>query len=316
MAAMSSGAAWHESRRSGVPGPEYVEGEFGAVAHASESSVVAALQLVKQGRVYDLDSGRWPGMPLFSGHPAFQLSRYRTAQGMDVQHDLDGWLGKNAVHMGFTTELMMGTMHTGTHLDGLAHTTCGEDNAWFGGFTSEEWLGDFGPMRADATTIAPFITRGVLVDLTSETGGQPLTAGTVVGLEQFLGVAARQDVEFRAGDSVLVNTGYLTVWNDGPEAVAAHKGAGVGLDVAEYLADVGVVLVGADTETVEADPSPDPTNPHPVHIKLMVEKGIHLLELVHLADLARDDVHEFCFLCLPLRVRGATASMVRPIAVI
>lgn len=313
---MAGSNAWDESRRAGIPGTDYVEAELGRVSRLTESSVAAALALVTRGTVYDLDSGRWPGMPLFAGHPAFQVSRYRTAQGMDVQHDLDGWLGTNEVHMGFTTELMTGTMHTGTHLDALAHTTCGEDNAWYGGFTSKEHLGDFGPLRADATTIAPFVTRGVLVDLTAETGGRPLAAGTVVGLEQFQRVAQSQGVELRAGDSVLVNTGYLTLWNDGPEVVAAHKGAGIGVDVAEYLAEVGVVLVGSDTETVEADPSPDPHNPHPVHIMLMVQNGIHLLELAHLADLARDGVHEFAFICLPLRVRGGTGSMVRPIAVV
>lgn len=313
---MSQNTAWDPSRRSVIPGTDYVPGEFGRVAELTEQSVLDVFRLVSRGRVYDLDSGRWPGMPLFAGHPAFQLSRYRTAQGMGVQHDLDGWLGSNDVNMGFTTELMMGTMHTGTHLDALAHTTCGEQDAWYGGFTSKEHLGDFGPTRADASTIAPIITRGVLVDLTADNDGRPLPAGTVVDLDRFERTVERQGVELRRGDTVLVNTGYLALWNGVPEVVAAHKGAGIGIDVADHLADVGAVVVGADTETVEADPSPDPHNPHPVHIRLMVERGIHLLELVHLADLARDRVYEFAFLCLPLRVRGGTGSMVRPIAVV
>jgi kynurenine formamidase len=75
-------------------------------------------------------------------------------------------------------------------------------------------------------------------------------------------------------------------------------------------------LVGGDTETLERNPSPDPENPHPVHIELLIRRGIHIMELVHLEDLARDGVYEFTLICLPLRIRGATASMVRPIAVI
>ena len=287
---------------------------IGRVARTSTESVRAAAQLVKEGRIYDLDSGRWPGMPLFSGHPAFQLSRYRTAHGMDVQHDLDTWRGENSVHMGFTTEVMTCTMHTGTHLDALCHTTSGPEDAWFGGFTAREFLGDFGPQRADAASIAPFVTRGVLVDLMSYNRGEPLTAGAVVGLKEFRRAAETQEVVFKAGDSVLINTGYLALWDGSPEVVTAHKGAGIGVDVAGFLADAGAVLVGADTETVEADPSPDRHNPHPVHIKLMIECGIHLLELVYLADMARDNVREFLFVCLPLRVRGATGSMVRPVA--
>ena len=85
--------------------------------------------------------------------------------------------------------------------------------------------------------------------------------------------------------------------------------------MAVYLADKGVVLVGGDNESLERNPSPDPENPHPVHIELLVQRGIHIMELVHVEDLARDGVHEFLFICLPLRIKGATGSMVRPIAI-
>jgi kynurenine formamidase len=77
-----------------------------------------------------------------------------------------------------------------------------------------------------------------------------------------------------------------------------------------------VVLVGGDTESVEINPSVDPENPHPVHIELLIERGIHILELVHVEDLSRDEAYEFLFICLPLRVQGATGSMVRPIAIV
>lgn len=307
---------WDASRRSVLPGVSYENEEFGRVATLTNSDVLAALSSVGKGQIYDLDSGRWPGMPLFAGHPPFQVLRYRTASGQDIMGDMDEWRGQNDVHMGFTTELISGTMHTGTHMDALCHTTCGDDNQWFGGYSSANELSDFGPRRAEASSIAPIVTRGVLVDMTLLWDRKPLPASHVITLEEFLSVISLKDISIRAGDAVLVNTGYLSIWDQGPELVKAHKGAGISLEVGEYLAERGVVLVGADTETVEADPSPDPTNPHPVHIRLMIELGIHMLELVHLADLARDDIHEFLFICLPLRVRGATGSMVRPVAIV
>jgi kynurenine formamidase len=295
---------------------EYEPRELGRVADTTTADVLAALAGPGNGIVYDLDSGRWPGMPLFGGHPSFQLTRYRTAAGQDLMGDFDEWKRDNTVHMGFTTELMSGTMHTGTHLDALCHTTCGTDNAWYGGYRSADELTDFGPRRAEASSIAPIVGRGVLVDLTLMNGGEPLAAGTVVGLDDVQRILHSQGIDIRRGDSVLFHTGYLSLWDQDAATVAAHKGAGIGLDVADYLAELGVILVGADTETVEADPSPDPANPHPVHIRLMIESGIHLLELVHLGDLARDGVTEFLFICLPLRVRGATGSMVRPVAIV
>lgn len=308
--------AWDASRRSDLPGVSYEPQEFGRVATLTSADVIEALGSVSRGEIYDLDSGRWPGMPLFAGHPPFQVLRYRTATGQDIMGDMDSWRGQNDVHMGFTTELISGTMHTGTHMDALCHTTCGVDNQWYGGYRSATELSDFGPLRAEASSIAPIITRGVLVDLTALWEGRPLPAGHVITLEEFLSVVLAKNINIRPGDAVLVNTGYLTIWGESPEVVAAHKGAGISLEVGEYLAERGVVLVGADTETVEADPSPDPTNPHPVHIRLMIELGIHMLELVYLADLVRDDVREFLFICLPLRVRGATGSMVRPVAIV
>jgi kynurenine formamidase len=86
--------------------------------------------------------------------------------------------------------------------------------------------------------------------------------------------------------------------------------------VAAWLADQRVVAVGGDNESLERNPSPDPDNPHPVHIELLVDHGIHILEFLHVEDLARDEVYEFCFVCLPLRIRHATGSMVRPVALI
>jgi kynurenine formamidase len=36
--------------------------------------------------------------------------------------------------------------------------------------------------------------------------------------------------------------------------------------------------------------------------------------MVDCEELTRDRVYEFCFVCLPLSIRGAPGSMVRPVA--
>jgi kynurenine formamidase len=40
-----------------------------------------------------------------------------------------------------------------------------------------------------------------------------------------------------------------------------------------------------------------------------------MLEYLYLEELARNRNHEFVLICLPLKVAGATAAMVRPIAI-
>ena len=48
---------------------------------------------------------------------------------------------------------------------------------------------------------------------------------------------------------------------------------------------------------------------------LFLQDGIPLLENMELRELAGDEVYEFLFLALTERIKGATGSPVRPIAV-
>ncbi|MBI2114164.1 MAG: hypothetical protein HYT85_03625 [candidate division NC10 bacterium] len=54
----------------------------------------------------------------------------------------------------------------------------------------------------------------------------------------------------------------------------------------------------------------------PVHIHCLVERGVHLLEVVNLEELARTRTFEFLLVMVPLKTRGGTASPVRPLAIL
>ncbi len=114
---------------------------------------------------------------------------------------------------------------------------------------------------------------------------------------------------------MLVRTGYMAYWPHDLEGAGRHFSAGLTPDAAIALAERGAVAIGSDTEGLEVLPEVDPADVFPVHIALLVERGVHIIELLYLEDLARDGRHEFLFVCLPLRIRGATASMVRPVAI-
>jgi kynurenine formamidase len=53
-----------------------------------------------------------------------------------------------------------------------------------------------------------------------------------------------------------------------------------------------------------------------VHVHLLVEKGIHIIECLNLEELASAGVKEFWFVALPLKIRGGTGSPIRPIALV
>jgi kynurenine formamidase len=271
------------------------------------------LGLVRTGRIHRLARDRFPRMPLWPGHPAFEVISYRTPQGIRAAGD-QPWGPPNDACLGFMSELVMGTVHSGAHIDAHGHMTI--DGRWHGG-TADADLGDFGPLKGDATEIPPLWRRGVLYDVPGHRGvgslpaGEPVTADELLAIESG-GVAAGE------GDVALVRTGYLAHWPD-PDALAAHRGAGPDLSAAELLAERGVVAAGSDTETFEVQPAPDrgtPANPQPVHTLLLIERGIYILESLDLEGLARAGAREFLFVALPLAIRGATGSMVDPVAVL
>ncbi len=272
--------------------------------------------LMKTGRMYRLARERFPKMPLFPGHPTFEVVSYRTPQGIRAAGD-QPWGPPNDACLGYMSELVMGTTHTGAHIDAHAHMTIGQDDRWHGGSARTD-LGDFGPLRGDATEIPPIWRRGVLYDVPGHRGVESLPAGEPVGADELRAIEARTGVAAGLGDVALVRSGYLAHWPD-PDALAAHRGAGPDLSAAELLAERGVLATGSDTETYEVQPAPDrgtPANPQPVHTLLLIERGIYILESLDLEEIARAGLHEFLFVALPLSIRGATGSMLDPVAII
>jgi kynurenine formamidase len=286
-----------------------------AAAAPTPERVLAATALVRSGRVFRLARERFPGMPLFPGHPPFQVLSYRTPQGIRAAGD-QPWGPLNEAGLGYMSELVLGSQHTGAHIDAHAHMTVGEDDRWHGGSARSE-LGDFGPLTGDATEIPPLWRRGVLYDVPGFRGADALAAGEPVTADELRSIEAAHGVAAGAGDVALVRTGYLGAWPD-PEALARHRGAGPDISAARLLADRGVVAVGSDTETFEVQPAPDPgdpANPQPVHTLLLIEKGIYIMESLDLEAIAAAAVREFLFVALPLAIRGATGSMIDPVAV-
>lgn len=291
------------------------EDEVGRLASVTPADVVDALGSVRDGRVYDLDPGRYVGMPQWDGHPTFVLTTYRTPQGTRRQKDIALLESGNDEDFRFLSELMVTSMHVGTHIDALCHVSCGAEG-WWGGYAPEQELGDFGARRCDASTIPPILVRATLLDVAGHRGVDQLPAGAGIDANELQAVEVAQGTPIPPRSAVLVRTGLMRHWHDRAR-FDAHSGPGPDLGAATWLSEErDVVLVGSDTPTFEQVPSSSPTNPHPVHDYLLRRRGVHLVENAYLEQLAADHVHQFLLLCLPLKIDGASGSLVRPVAVI
>jgi len=292
----------------------YEENEMGKVfTHTTNESVIQAAQLVKKGVIYDLGTERYRGMPVHPIHPPFEVISYRTPQGLANEKDQEWMEENNSDNLRSMSEVIFGTMHTGTHIDSFAHITCGLDNHWYNGFNAQNHLSDRGPMKADGGKFLPIFSRGVLLDIPKYLGVDVLPKHFAIDAKVLSETANAQGVEVKKGDTVLIRTGYMKYW---PTAEAKeYFGSGINLDGAKWLSSKEVINVGGDNESLEQIPAVDPNNPHPVHSHFLVDEGIHIMEFVDVEKLAEDSVYEFLFVASPLTIRNTTGSMINPLAI-
>jgi kynurenine formamidase len=171
---------------------------------------------------------------------------------------------------------------------------------------------DAGGIREHSVdTIAPILRRGVLLDIAGQLKLDALPTDFAITPEH-LEAAAR--VEIQRGDVVLLRTGWARYWNDAARYITGGSGAvpagpGPELEGARWLSSRGVFAAGSDTVAFEKVPAAS----MPVHVHLLVESGIHIIEALNLDELARDRIYEFVFVAAPLKIRGGTGSPIRPL---
>ncbi|OYW08721.1 MAG: cyclase, partial [Acidobacteriia bacterium 12-62-4] len=160
-----------------------------------------------------------------------------------------------------------------------------------------------------ADGIAPLVRRGVLLDFARN---GPLDENVEITPAMLEGCG----VDIREGDIVLLRTGWAQYWRDATRYINAMggspKGPGPGLAGARWLSKRRPVAVGSDTVAFEKVPSPD----MPVHVHLLFECGIHLIEALNLEALAAAGATEFVFVGAPLKLEGATGAPMRPLALL
>ena len=87
------------------------------------------------------------------------------------------------------------------------------------------------------------------------------------------------------------------------------------------MEEKGALAVGSDTSGLECLPArPDDSQAvggsfNPVHVYLLVQQGVHIMEFHNLERLAADGVYEFAYTATTNAIRGTVAgTALRPIA--
>jgi kynurenine formamidase len=288
------------------PSPFGPEDEIGMLNHITPEKRAAALELVGEGRLYDLGHVLDDAVPVFPGR-YFNQTLVTTAHHANADGPQKG-LGGNEVN--WITEVVTGTMQLGTHIDALSHLQVA-DRA-YNGVTVSALAGASGVSRLGAETIPQIVTRGLLVDVAAARGVDHLEIGDVItggDIERALG-----DLRPEPGDAVLFHTGWSTHFGDPPTYLAGQPGPG--LDVARWIMESGVALTGSDTWSYGAVPGENEHCPFEVPQMLNVRHGVFIVENLATAELAAAGVREFALVLTHPKLRGATGAWTSPIALV
>ncbi len=263
--------------------------------------------MIASARVFDLEQPRTAKMPI---HPAHKQAGYSYL--LHRHHEDEYRPDETGPRTGAAGVLICGE-HTGTHIDALCHQS--DALTLCGGVPVGEVQTSRGFTRHGVEEIRPIVAPGVLLDVAAKDGVDSLEPGRVVTAADLEACCERQGVDVEEGSVALVRLGNARFWDDEERYLA---GPGMDGRAARWMAERGVLAVGADNMAWDAPGFEDPELGCLLagHLILLARYGIYIIENLALDDLAASGHHRFEFVCAPLKLVGATGSPVRPLAIV
>lgn len=294
-------------------------------AFADEGRHEGFIKQVLGARVFDL-SPTWGDAPPIAGvNPPYHMHLGPT------HASTRGTFGDGG-KLSFTAELQdFSGQHGAPSIDAIGHI--GRNGKVFGGLDAAAVTSDnrgigYSGVGADLD-IAHYpkemlVNRGVLLDVARFINGDatPLAGAFAITGKMLGDTARKQGVKLKGGDTVLVRTGWGGYFESDPALYKSDNAAGVGVDGAKFLIQQGARVVGADTLTFEVRPpiAGTPGGPDfevfPVHMLVIADNGINIVENFFLEELSSERVYEFVVVVPPLKVRGGTGSALRSFALV
>ena len=284
--------------------------EVGLLRGITDTDRIQVLHSVKSGKVYDLSLDFFIGMP---GPDSYNKAAPKYSHFYPVPMvPSDRQIGRYFEHdapegVGAVDDSITMTLHHGTQIDSFAHVHY--KGQIYNGFKESEHFGLEGWERGGAEKIPPIIGHGIMIDVAAFKGLERLPPEYSITIEDLQQTLKAQNTQLQKNTIVFIRTGLMSVWPNADELYAPNPGLTVAS--AGWLVDQGAVLIGGDNTSLERTPLQDQS----VHIHLLVERGVNLIEQLNLEALSKDKIYEFLAIALPLKFRGGAGSPIRVIAV-
>ncbi len=280
--------------------------EIGRLNWITPDTNAAILDHLDGRHVFDLNVEYFIGMPSWvaAGDPGYGFWLTHTPQG-SINDNLSGVGAHAHERYSYCGDSIHLYTHCGTHVDTLNHL--GHHGMYWNGWTADKDLGSRVWNKGGLDKYPPIIARGVLLDVAGMHGVDSLEEGYAITPKDLQDCAAKQAVELRKKDVVLVRSGRMTAWPDFDAYLL--KPPGINLPAAKWLCEeAGAMCIAGDSIGLEVMPWDEPDAFLPVHAYMFATAGAQIIEVVDMQEIAAEKQYEFAFLGFPMKLRGATGA--------
>jgi len=284
-----------------------------SAAAAADDLISAA----KAARLFDLSFTWTDQSPVLNLNPPYSFALNRTHK---MTHEIFGQVPGSRVSWASDIMFFSG-QHGAPTIDAIGHI--GRDLKLHGGVdavaATSTPAGIGAGLGIDSFPTDLMVNRMVLLDVARQIAGgkpDPLPPGfeiTSAHLEQTM---KSENVEVRPGDSLMIRTGWGQYFGKDNARFLGEQSPGPGQDGARFIIDRKVRLAGDDTATFEKRPAAYGKELFSVHMMLLADNGIYIVENANLEALADAKAYVSLLILTPLKIQGATGSPLRAIALV
>src|SRR5881398_4244193 len=286
-----------------------------AVASAQGGSAESLLAALKSARVFDLSFTWNEQSPVLSLNPPYSFALNRTHK---MTHEIFGQVPGSRVS--WASEIMyFSGQHGAPTIDAIGHI--GRDLKLHGGVDAVAATATPGGIGADlgieAFPADLMVNRAVCLDVARHVASgrpDPLPPGFEITARHLDDTLKAQGVDVQRGDALLIRTGWGQYFGTDNAKYLGEQSPGPGQDAARWIIGRGVRLAGDDTATFEKRPAAYGKELFSVHMMLLADNGIYIVENANLEPLTAARAHVVCLVITPLRIQGASGSPLRAIA--
>jgi kynurenine formamidase len=274
------------------------------------------VRAVKGARVFDLSFTWNDRSPVLGLNPPYSFALNRTHK---MTHEIFGQVPGSRVSWASDIMYFSG-QHGSPTLDAIGHI--GRDLKLYGGVdavaATATPAGIGAKLGMETFPLDLMLNRAVILDVARQMAGgrpDPLPPGFEITGAHLDATAKAQGVEVRAGDSLLIRTGWGQYFGKDNAKFLGEQSPGPGQDAAKWIIDRKVRLAGNDTATFEKRPAAYGKELFSVHMMLLADNGIYIMENANLEPVGDAKVGVALLVVTPLKIEGATGSALRVLAV-